>query len=159
STPPPTVIPPPVSSTPPPPPPTAPQAPPAAPSKNAVGREFGGVAISNFGEAGLQSVVRDAKGFARLWGRLSQAEPPDLDFKQVMVVVLVAGTKADAERLEVEDVMEGTDGLIVRYRAVAQESGFRLPGAPRRRGVPYMVKVIRASGLEASFDDLSKGGR
>lgn len=157
SSPPPTFIPPPVSAKPP--ASTAPPPPVATPSKDAVGREFGGVAISNFGEKGLQSVVRDAKGFGRLWGRLSQSEPPDLDFKLVMVVVVVAGTKADAERVEVEDVMEGTEGLIVRYRTVAQESGFRLPGAPRRRGVPYMVKVIRASGLEASFDDLSKGGR
>lgn len=157
SAPPPTFIPPPVTTKAP--ASNAPQPPPVAPSKDAIGREFGGVAISNFGEKGLQSVVRDAKGFGRLWGRLSQSDPPDLDFKQVMVVVLVAGTKADAERIEVEDVMEGTEGLIVRYRAVAQESGFRLPGAPRRRGVPYMVKVIRASGLEASFDDLSRGGR
>lgn len=152
--PPPTVIPPPVSS-------QTPAAPPpvAAPSPNAVGREFAGIAVSDFGEKGLNAVVKDAKGFGRVWAKLSQAEPPELDFKQVMVVVLVAGTKAGAERVEVEDVMEGLEGLIVRYRVVGKGPNVRLPGAPRRRGVPYMVKVVRASGLEASFDDLSRGGR
>jgi hypothetical protein len=150
----PTVIPPPVSA----PTPAAP-APVAVPSQNAVGREFAGIAVSDFGEKGLFTVVREAKGFGRVWGKLSQADAPEFDFKQVMVVVVVAGTKADADRVEVEDVMEGLDGLIVRYRVVGKGPNVRLPGAPRRRGVPYMVKVVRASGLEAKFDDLGRGGR
>ncbi len=134
-------------------------APPAAAPASEVGREFAGTASTSFGEKGMTQVIRDEKTFARIWRRLSRSDPPELDFKEYMLVAMVAGNKADVGRYEVEDIAEGLTGLIVRYRAVPRDPALRLTGVAKNSGAAYMLKVVRASGLEADFQEVGQEGR
>ncbi|MBI5594897.1 MAG: hypothetical protein HY928_02285 [Elusimicrobia bacterium] len=151
------------------PPPTA-SAPPPAPAgsaaplpsveqePNAIGREFAGVSLGSLGKDGVKDLVRDKKAFKRLWKRLSNEDAPDLDFKKVMVVALAAGDEEATERFEVEDVVEGLSGLVVRYRAHG-EGGAAAAPKKKRAGAPYMLKVVRSSGLDVKFEQVGGEGR
>lgn len=125
---------------------------------NAIGREFAGVSLGSLGKDGLKDLVRDKKAFKRLWKRLSNEDAPDLDFKKVMVVALGAGDEEPTDRFEVEDVVEGLSGLVVRYRAHGGEGSAAAP-KKARAGAPYMLKVVRTSGLDVKFEKLGGEGR
>lgn len=121
----------------------------ATPAVKTSARGFSGQTVENFGPKGFKSVLRDAKSFAKLWKRMSTSKAPEIDFAADMVVVVVAGTKKAAERIEFERVAEGPDGLKVVYRT-SGNSG-------KKGTAPYAAVVIRASSLPAEFKDAEEG--
>lgn len=120
---------------------------PAAPALRA--RGFSGQTVENFGSRGHTSVVRDAKAWARLWRRLAGTKAPEVDFGADMVVVVVAGTKKAAARVEFERVAEETEGLKVVYRASGRSA---LKGT-----APFAAVVVRATDRKAEFKDAEEG--
>ncbi|TBR21279.1 hypothetical protein EPO15_10695 [bacterium] len=121
----------------------------AAPAVRTSARGFSGQTVENFGKRGLNTVMRDAKEFAKLWKRMSNGKAPEIDFGADMVVVVVAGTKRGAERVEFERVAEAPDGLKVVYRASGKGA---LKGT-----APFAAVVIRQSNLKAEFKDAEEG--
>lgn len=119
----------------------------AAPAVRA--RGFSGQTVENFGSRGHTSVVRDQKAWARLWRRLAGTKAPEVDFAADMVVVVVAGTKKAAARVEFERVAEETEGLKVVYRASGRSA---LKGT-----APFAAVVVRTTDRKAEFKDAEEG--
>ncbi|MEK7745859.1 MAG: hypothetical protein AAB576_04275 [Elusimicrobiota bacterium] len=136
----------------PPPPPPAPAAPSGAAqapsgSKSApVGTEWSGLALPS-GKAAQTLAVDSTKGWERLWKRVGEGTPPELDFEKVMVVGILCGKNDPAERVEIEAVATSLSGVVVRYKLAAREGK-----AAARGTMPYVLRVIPKSGLDVKFE-------
>jgi len=129
--------------------------PPAAPVVQAEDdREWSGLALPR-GNPTDKSVVQDEKDFKKLWKRLSEEEAPDVDFDKRMVLAIVTGKEDRADRIEIESINSGLQGLTVYYRLVSHDR----QGAERvaaRSKTPYLLKVVPKSGMDVVFERLGE---
>ncbi|MBI4422790.1 MAG: hypothetical protein HY554_03635 [Elusimicrobia bacterium] len=117
--------------------------------------EWRGMA-SAAGKATMTWVIRTSGDWQKRWRVLQDGDAPKVNFKKNIVVGLAAGSQDRADRVEIEGVAVGTEGLIVRYRLVVQDRLLQPLGAARaaaRKRVPYIMKQLEVSpGLEVQFE-------
>lgn len=124
--------------------------------EEAGGAEWTGMA-GPAGKGPYTMTIRDADDWAKRWGRLRDGRAPELDFKKTIVVGVVAGSMDRAERVEIESVQVGEEGLVVRYKLVVEGKSGE-PDKARTR-VPWTMRHVKASpGLDVRFERAEEGG-
>ncbi|MBI5202139.1 MAG: hypothetical protein HY925_11175 [Elusimicrobia bacterium] len=105
--------------------------------------------------------IKDADDWSKRWKRLREGKAPQIEFKTSIVVGIVAGSMDKGERVEIENVQVGTDGLVVRYRLVSQTlaAAKDVENGKTRARVPYILKQVQASpALDVRFERAEDGG-
>lgn len=99
--------------------------------------------------------IEGAREFRRLWRRLGREEErPEIDFKQFMVVGIMAGSADRADRAEIADIVTDLSGVRVVYRLVVRDRLVTPLGSRRaelRSSVPYHLRVIQKTGKNVEF--------
>ncbi len=113
------------------------------------------------GKSPYTMAIKDGDDWGKRWKRLREGRAPQLEFKTSIVVGVVAGSQDKGERVEIENVQVGTDGLVVRYRLVSQRlaAGQDVEKGKTRARVPYILKQVQASpALDVRFERVDDGG-
>lgn len=105
------------------------------------------------GRAVQAVAIKDADEWSKTWKRLQEGgQAPKIDFKKNVVVGIVGGSADRVERIELEGIQLGTEGLVVRYRFVGSDVGLA-GGTTLKTRVPFLLKQIQASpGLDVRFE-------
>ncbi len=136
------------------PPAAQPPAPTEEKAKDLVGREWAGMAEPGPGNKIFLGSVKNGSSFKRLWSRLRDDEPPEIDFERYAVIGILANPSDRADRVEIESVQELVGKALVRYRLVVHERMLGVMGprmAASRSRVPYLLRVIAKPEGEVQF--------
>ncbi|MCH8849689.1 MAG: hypothetical protein IIC89_02555 [Chloroflexi bacterium] len=72
-----------------------------------LGKDWRGMAPAMSGRM-LKLLLRSKPSFEKFWGRISNEDPPEIEFKKFMVIGIVAGSRERANGIEIEEVRTRT---------------------------------------------------
>lgn len=118
----------------------------AVEEESALGKEWSGFCPPT--DEGLRTLkIEGGREFRRLWRRLGREEArPDIDFKELMIVGVMAGSADGADRAEIADIESDQSGVRVIYRLVTRQRRGKA-----RSSVPYHLRVIQKTGKNIEF--------
>ncbi|PCI36123.1 MAG: hypothetical protein COB53_10275 [Elusimicrobia bacterium] len=118
-----------------------------------IGKDWRGIVPAMSGRV-LKLVLRVVSDFEKFWDRISNEDPPAIDFRKFMLVGVVAGSRERANGLDIEEVRETPQGLQVSYGMMVDASA---KVGQERAAVPYHIMVIPRSGLAVDFKRVKRG--
>lgn len=90
--------------------------------------------------------VTDEARWKKLWGRLSDAPVPTVDFARERVLAILSGRGVRADRIEIVGVLPSGTELVVRYKLVTYARMGRPDAPPLEdlggRYAPYLLKAV-----------------